>query len=152
MKRLNIKIIYKVIIINFFLLLFFQGAVLAKEKLCVTADIANLRSGPGTKNDVLWQVEKYHPFIIIEKKGNWYKVKDFEGDMGWVHKSLLGKTSTVITTKQKCNVRSKPDKKSSILFTVQKAVPFKVIKKQGNWLNIEHADGDVGWIYKSLVW
>ena len=40
----------------------------AAERLTVKASIANMRSGPGTSHDVLWQVEKYHPFIVVEKK------------------------------------------------------------------------------------
>ena len=128
------------------------GVVFAEQRLSVTSGIANMRSGPGTKYDVLWQVEQYHPVEIVEKKGNWYKIKDFENDVAWLHKSLLGKAASVITIKDKCNVRSKPDKTGSLLFTVEKGVPFKVLGKKGNWIKIEHADGDVGWIYKTLVW
>jgi SH3-like domain-containing protein len=128
------------------------GPVLAAERVAVKASIANLRSGPGSKYEVLWQVEKYHPLLIIEKTKNWYKIKDFEGDMAWIHKSLLGKINGVITIKTKCNVRSKPDKSGKILFTVERGVPFKVLKHNGNWIRIEHADGEIGWIYKSLVW
>ncbi len=115
------------------------GSVVAAERMAIKASIANLRSGPGSKYEVLWQVEKYHPILIIEKKKNWYKIKDFEGDMAWIHKSLLGKINGVITTKAKCNVRSKPNKKGKILFTVERGVPFKVLKRSGNWIRIEHA-------------
>ncbi len=128
------------------------GHGLAAERMAVKATIANLRSGPGGKYEVLWQVEKYHPILVIEKKKDWYKIKDFEGDMAWIHKSLLGKINGIITTKAKCNVRSKPDKKGKILFTVERGVPFKVLKHSGNWIRIEHADGEIGWIHKSLVW
>jgi SH3-like domain-containing protein len=120
--------------------------------MAVKASIANLRDGAGTKNKVLWQVEKYHPFLVISKKKDWYEVKDFEGDTAWIHKSLLGKISAVITTKTKVNVRSKPDKKSKVVLRVERGVPFKVLKREGNWIRIEHADGEVGWIYKTLVW
>ncbi|MCK5162890.1 MAG: SH3 domain-containing protein [Desulfobacula sp.] len=155
MKRLNIEVIIKITkampaIMAVFLIL--PGLVFAQQRLCVTADIANMRSGPGTKHDVLWQVEQYHPVTIVQKKGNWYKIKDFENDVAWLHKSLLGKLEGVITIKNKCNVRSKPNTKSSILFTVEKGVPFKVLSRKGNWIKIEHADGDIGWIYKTLVW
>ncbi|THB76669.1 MAG: hypothetical protein D3926_17055 [Desulfobacteraceae bacterium] len=124
----------------------------AQERVCVNTKIANLRSGPGTDNQILWQVEKYHPLIILKKKGNWYQIKDFEGDKAWLHKSLIGKIEAVITIKKKCNVRSGPGTGNAILFTTERGVPFKVIKKKGNWLNIKHADGDTGWIHKSLVW
>jgi SH3-like domain-containing protein len=128
------------------------GSALAVERMAVKAGIANLRSGPGTKYDVLWQVEKYHPLLIIEKKGNWYKIKDFEGDMAWIHKSLLGNIKGVIAIKANCNVRSQANTKSKVLFTVERGVPFKVLKRKGEWIRIEHADGEIGWIYKTLVW
>ncbi len=133
-------------------MLVMAAPALALERMAVKSSTANLRSGPGTKYEVLWQVEKFHPLLIIEKKGVWYKIKDFEGDMAWVHSSLLGKINGVITTKAKCNVRSKPNKGGKILFTVERGVPFKVLKRNGNWIRIKHADGEIGWIYNSLVW
>ena len=128
------------------------GPVAAAERMAVKSAVANLRSGPGSKYEVLWQVEKFHPVLVIEKKKDWYKIKDFEGDMAWIHSSLLGNINGVITTKTKCNVRSSPDKTGKILFTVERGVPFKVLKRSGNWIRIEHADGEIGWIYNSLVW
>lgn len=126
--------------------------VFAAERMAVKANIANMRSGPGTKYKQLWQVEKYHPLLVVEKKGDWYKIKDFENDMAWIHKSLLGDIPCVITIKEKCNVRSKAGKDGRILFTVEKGVPFKVLETKGNWIKIKHADNDIGWIYKTLVW
>ena len=155
MKCLNIEVIIKIIkamLAALVVLLILPGLTLAQERLSVSASIANMRSGPGTKYDVLWQVEQYHPVIIVEKKGNWYKIKDFENDVAWLHKSLLDDIEGVITIKDKCNVRSKPDTKSQVLFTVERGVPFKVLTRKKNWIKVEHADGDVGWIYKTLVW
>ncbi|MCD4719923.1 MAG: SH3 domain-containing protein [Desulfobacula sp.] len=152
MKRLNIEVVIKAMLAVMAVLLILPGLVFAQERLSVKSGIANMRSGPGTKYDVLWQVEQYHPVTIVKKKGNWYKIKDFENDEAWLHKSLLGKIAGVITMKDKCNVRSGPGTNSPVVFTVEKGVPFKVLTRKGNWINIEHADGDVGWIYKTLVW
>ena len=124
----------------------------AEERLAVTSKIANVRSGPGTSYDILWQVEKYHPLIVLEKKEGWFHFKDFEGDKAWIHHSLVGKVTSVISTKDNCNVRSEPTTSSRVMFTVEKGVPFKVLENRGDWLHIEHADGDRGWIYKTLVW
>lgn len=126
--------------------------VMAAERVAVKATIANLRNGAGTNFKVLWQVEKYHPFLVVQKKGNWYEVKDFEGDTAWLHESLLDKTHTVVTVKSKCNVRAEPTTKSAIVLKVERGVPFKVIQQKGNWIHIEHADGETGWIHRSLVW
>ena len=122
------------------------------ERLAVSAPVANIRSGPGTKHNVLWKVEKYFPLRIIEKSGEWYHFEDFEGDKGWVHKSLVRKISAVITKNDACNIRSGPGTSNKIIFTVEKGIPFKVLERKGSWIQIEHADGDKGWIHKSLVW
>lgn len=141
-----------IVLFSLILLGIFSEAALAADRMAVKASIANLRNGAGTKYKVLWQVEKFHPFLVLKKKKDWYEVKDFEGDTAWVHKSLLANIKTVISTKAKCNVRSKPDKKSKVVLRVEKGVPFKVLKRKGNWIRIEHADGETGWIYKTLVW
>jgi SH3-like domain-containing protein len=152
MKQLNRRGIVHMMIVIMVGVFVLAGSAVAQERFAVKSSIANMRSGPGTKYDVLWQVEQYHPVTIVEKKKDWYKIKDFENDVAWIHESLLAKMTSVITIKSKCNVRSKPDKNSRILFTVEKGVPFRVHDRNGNWIKIEHADGDIGWIYKTLVW
>ena len=122
------------------------------ERLSVKANIANIRSGPNTSDVVIWQVEKYHPLKVIKKQGSWYFFEDFEGDRGWIHKDLLADIKAVIVKKDKCNVRSGPGTANAIRFTVDKGVPFKVLGKKGDWLQVIHADGDQGWIHRSLVW
>ena len=120
--------------------------------MAVKSDIANIRSGPGVKFELLWQVEKYHPILVLEKKEGWYRFKDFEGDEGWIHETLVDKTETVIVRVRRCNIRSGPGTQYDIAFAVDKGIPFKVLKKEGRWLNVQHADGDTGWIFNSLVW
>ena len=125
---------------------------LAGERLAVAVNVANVRSGPSTKYDILWKFSKYYPIRIIKKAGSWYRFVDFEGDKGWMHKSLVRMIPTVITIKEKCNIRSGPSTKIKIVFTAEKGVAFKVIKRKGGWIHVRHADGDQGWIYRSLVW
>jgi SH3-like domain-containing protein len=130
----------------------FSAHSAAAERLSVSAQIANIRSGPATSYDVLWQVQKYYPILVLKKSGPWINFKDFEGDEGWIHQSLVQKTPTVITIKEKCNVRSGPGTQNRILFSVEKGIPFRRIKREDRWIHIEHADGDRGWIYQTLVW
>ena len=121
-------------------------------RMAVTSPVANVRSGPGTKYDVVWKMERYHPIDVLRTQGPWVLFRDFEGDTGWVHESLLGKIETVITVKRNCNVRTGPGTKYDVAFTVGDAIPFKVLEDRGTWLHVEHADGDRGWIARSLVW
>ncbi len=135
------------------LLTFFLGVGAATaQRMTVDVSTANIRSGPGTNYDVLWKVERYHPIEVIRKSGNWYYFRDFEGDKGWVYDDLVKKVSSVIVVKDKCNVRSGPGTDNDIVFTVERGVPFKAMDRKGNWIRIQHADGDKGWIHKMLVW
>ena len=122
------------------------------EYISVKVPVANIRSEPNDAADLLWQVEAYYPMLVLEKKGDWYRFRDFEGDEGWIYASLVNNDESVITIKDDCNVRSGPGTQYDIVFKTEAGIPFKVLKKQGKWLNVLHTDGDRGWIHKSLVW
>jgi SH3-like domain-containing protein len=124
----------------------------AAERRAVKASVANIRSGPGTRYAILWTVEKYFPLQIIKKSGKWYRFVDFEGDKGWIYASLTSKTPSVVVRKGTCNVRSGPGLKNPVVFTAERGVPFRVLKRTGKWIRVQHADGDKGWIYGALVW
>ena len=130
----------------------FPVGAIAAERYAVMVQGANVRSGPGTTYDWIWKVGKYYPIVVEKKKGKWYFFKDFEGDEGWIHNSLLDKIPTVITCKETCNIRSGPGTRFDIAFTVGLGIPFRVIERKGNRIHVEHSDGDKGWIHKSLVW
>lgn len=126
---------------------------LAGKRVSVSVNSANVRTGPGTKYEIVWKgVEKYYPLEVLDQADSWYYVKDFENDTGWIFKKLVDKTQTVITTKERCNVRKGPGAKKPLAFVVDSGVPFKVLTRKGNWIQVRHADGDKGWIHKSLVW
>jgi SH3-like domain-containing protein len=144
--------VLKQIPLVFVMLMLIATAAGAAERMAIAAGTANVRSGPGTKHDQLWQVEKYYPVMVVEKKSGWCRIKDFEGDEGWIESSLLDKTNTVIVRVPKCNVRSGPGTEHETLFSVTKGIPFKVLQTKGQWLQVEHADGDAGWVLKNLVW
>jgi SH3-like domain-containing protein len=127
-------------------------AAAQSQRMAVASEVANIRSGPGTESEVLWQVERYYPLLVIEKKGPWYRFKDVDGHQGWIHKSLLDKTATVIVRVRRANLRSGPGTQNPILFDAEKGTPFKILERKKDWLKVQHVDGDSGWIFKSLVW
>ncbi|PIE67173.1 MAG: hypothetical protein CSA23_05320 [Deltaproteobacteria bacterium] len=122
------------------------------ERLSVKVAIANVRLGPAKAEQVIWQIEKYHPVNVIQKYGEWCLFQDFEGHRGWIYKPLLDNVKAVIVKKENCNVRAGPGTDKAVLFTVDIGIPFKVIERKGVWIHVIHADGDQGWIHQSLVW
>lgn len=138
--------------VGIFLLVSLLAATAFGERLSVAVPIANIRSGPGANHDLLWKVEKYHPLEIVKKSGSWYQFRDFEGDSGWISAPLVKNINSVITKTDKCNVRSGPGTQYDVVFIVDRGIPFMVLDKKEKWLQIQHADGDKGWIYVNLVW
>ena len=136
----------------YILLIIIPSVAIAAERYAVTAKIANFRAGPGTNHEIMFEAERYYPVKLLRTSGNWYQVEDYEGDIGWIHQSLMEKMSSVITIKSKCNIRSGPSIQDQIVFVSEKGVPFKVLARQGRWVHVRHSDGHEGWIHRSLVW
>jgi SH3-like domain-containing protein len=123
------------------------------ERMSVKAGKANIRSGPGAeKYPILWEVERFHPVEVLRKEDGWVFFRDFEGDEGWIYGQLLGKEETIITRKDMVNIRNGPGTQHDIAFKAERGVPFRVLQRKGDWIQIESSDGDKGWIHKNLVW
>lgn len=50
----------------------------------------NVRVGPGTRYDIAWvYVKSGQPVEIIQEFDTWRKIRDVDGEEGWVHQNLL---------------------------------------------------------------
>jgi SH3-like domain-containing protein len=141
-------------VFSFSLLVLFSYALpcLAAEYASVNKDGVNIRSGPGTKDEVLWEVFKDFPLEIIKREGKWAKTKDFEGDTGWIYSPLLSKNKKVIVKVEVANMRTGPGQNYEPVASVKYGVVFTPIETEGDWLKVVHEDGTKGWIYKKLLW
>lgn len=124
----------------------------AAEYVSVNKDGANIRSGPDTTKDLLWEVYKDFPLQVIKRQKDWAQIKDFEGDQGWIFSNLISKEKRVIVKANSVNMRSEPKKDAKVVATVKYGVVFTPLEKKGEWLKVKHEDGTSGWISRSLVW
>ncbi|MBI4825047.1 MAG: hypothetical protein HY807_01305 [Nitrospirae bacterium] len=123
--------------------------------LCVTADTANLRSGPSAKDEISWQVFMYMPLKKISKKGTWFKVEDLEGDTHWIAENLVTEDFKCAVVKvDEANVRSGPGEeyKKTILSPLYQYESLKVLEIKDQWVNVMYESGDTGWILNDLLW
>lgn len=147
---LSAKAIFTSVLLTFFL--FVSSAAFAEEYLSVSKDGVNIRSGPGTDQEILWEVFKGFPLQVLKRDDKWVQVKDFEGDTGWIYASLLSKEQTVIVKVDTANMRVGASKDYEILASVKYGVVFTPIEKEGDWVKVKHDDGTSGWIYIKLLW
>ena len=94
----------------------FQSFAFA-EMVSIRGENVNMRSGPGTKHEVLWKIGQGFPLQVTQKSGAWYKVRDFEGSVGWVHQDVTTKEAHAVVQANKgsnknINIRSTPSTKS----------------------------------------
>lgn len=150
---MSLRSAFRSIIVAGSLGLFMAAPVCAAEYVSVNKDNVNVRTGPSTKNPVYMELFSGYPLKVIQRSGEWAKISDFEGDSGWIHKSLIGKNDTVIiNAKKSVNMRSGPSTKSPVVADVERGVIMKKIGEKGKWLQVRHSGGTSGWIYKPLLW
>ncbi len=130
----------------------FATTALATDYVIVKKDGVNIRSGPSTKKEILWEVFKDFPLQITDKKNDWLKTKDFEGDSGWIFKNLVSKKKRVIVKVNTANMRIGPGKDYELSATVKYGVVFTPLEKENDWIKVKHEDGTTGWIFKKLLW
>ncbi len=123
----------------------------------VNSNNVNLRSGPGTSYEVKWEYGKGFPLIVLQNKGNWVKVKDFENDTGWIYKNLLSTKGHMVVKafkgkNKKINIRSGPGTKHSVVGQAYYGVVFETLEQKNGWAHVRHESGLKGWIKRSLLW
>lgn len=136
-------------------ILIFITIPLVTQAACINSSEANLRKGPGTEHEKTWEVFKYMPFKIMSKKGNWYKVKDVDGDVHWIYNKLITKKYKCAVVKiDKANVRTGPGTGygQNSFSPAQKYDSFKIVKTKPSWVKVVDEFGDTGWMFKSLLW
>lgn len=139
------------IILSALVVLFSHVQALA-ETIYIEGKVGRLRQGPGTGYQVLWEAKRFTPLEYLAKYKDWYVVRDHEGDVGWLHKQVVGKGKAAIVIKSKANIRKGPAVKHPKVFEVEKGYLFKVLEEKSGWYKVVDIDGDKGWVSGSLLW
>jgi SH3-like domain-containing protein len=114
---------------------------------------AILYDAPSTKADRLFVATRYYPFEVLVKLDQWTKVRDTNGEVGWVENSALADRSMVVVTVPLADVRAAPDAQSPLVFEAYKQVLLEALEPPANgWVKVRHRDGQEGYIRTSHVW
>ncbi len=126
-------------------------AAIAADYVSVVKSGVNLRSGPDTKHEVLFRLPAHYPLKVLEDKGKWLMVSDYQGDKGWIFSSLVSKDRYLVVKVESGNMRAKPNTDSRIVGKVVREVILKPMERKGKWIKVSHPKLN-GWIYNTLVW
>jgi len=111
----------------------------------------HVRYGPSLNSPIKYVYKKkYLPLKVIDKKEHFRKIVDLKKNSGWIHKSQLIKSKSLITTSEKI-LYKKPSKYSEPLAKLEagRLLIFKKCLK--NWCKIE-TENYSGWVETKNVW
>jgi len=137
--------------------LFAGGALLAglvaaagAQIVSIKGDTVNMRSAPA--GEVQWQLGRGYPLKVVERKGDWLRVVDFENDQGWVAQRFTSRAPHAIVKAPVANLRSGPGTKHRIVHRAEYGDVFRVLEKRKSWLRVQDEGNRTGWVARRLLW
>lgn len=128
------------------------GLAAAQQMVSVKGGVLNMRDGPGTHTQVLWELNRGYPLQVIERRGSWLKVRDFENDQGWVAASLTGRQPHHIVKAPVANLRAGPGTQHRIVGKAAYGDLLKTQEKRAGWVKVTREEGASGWVARRLIW
>ena len=117
------------------------------------ASEAYVRAGPGKQYPIKWVFKQRQlPLEIILEFDHWRKIRDHEGDEGWLHKSLLsGRRTAIVSGEGYIPITQKADPQSRIKAYLETNVIVR-IEECAEVACAVNASGYKGWIKKENLW
>ncbi|WP_039759258.1 SH3 domain-containing protein [Bartonella queenslandensis] len=118
----------------------------------------NVRVGPGSNYSIIFTYKKKGlPIEIIQEYDQWRKIRDAEGDEGWVYQSLLSGKRTAITIPwqkdktKRLKLRKKPTDNAELVAEVEPNVIGNIHQCDGQWCEIT-LNNVHGWLHQPQLW
>jgi SH3-like domain-containing protein len=116
----------------------------------------NVRKGPSTDHRVTWiYTSKGYPVEIIAESDNWRRIRDAQGDEGWVFHSLLsGMRTSVVSpwgSATQVPLLVEPLSGATAVASLSSGVMGSIGKCDGQWCMIT-VPGFSGWVQQDRLW
>ena len=120
------------------------------------AEKVNVRRGPSSDHAVAWVFQrKGLPVEIIAEFENWRRVRDSDGEEGWILQNMLAgkRTAEIAPWKQGQNVplMSSPKSGAGVVAQVGSGVVAEVGHCDGEWCELS-AGGYEGFVQQTQLW
>jgi SH3-like domain-containing protein len=117
--------------------------------------LVNLRVGPGKRYPVEWVLQrKGMPVEVIGEFDTWRKIRDWQGDEGWVIEQALSGERSFVVTGEIHALHSSADPNADLVARLEPGVIGKLLScptDSPDWCRVE-ADGIRGWLPRAEIW
>jgi SH3-like domain-containing protein len=116
-------------------------------------DKANVRNGPGKRYPIGWVfVRRGVPLEVIAEYELWRKIRDVDGAVGWIHRSLLSnRRRASVKGDGPRPLRRQPNANSDVIARLEPGVIGRLLECGGTWCRLE-VGGRRGWIARASLW
>jgi SH3-like domain-containing protein len=117
------------------------------------SDKVYVRAGPGLRYPIKWIYKKDSlPIEVVQEFDTWRKIRDIEGDEGWVHQTLLSGKRTALVIEEKGSVLlRKPQTDGTPVAILEPKVIVVLEECSGAWC-LAASGGFKGWIERKSLW
>lgn len=120
------------------------------------SDRVNVRKGPSRDHAVQWVFQHAGmPIEVIGEFENWRRIRDRDGDKGWVYHSLLDGRRTAIVKGDPdgdlARLYEIPDQRAEVIALAEPGVVGALLACKDDWCRVS-ASGHTGWIARRDVW
>jgi SH3-like domain-containing protein len=116
---------------------------------------ANVRRGPGTDFPIDWVYRKSGlPLEVIAESSNWRRIRDHEGDGGWIWHSMLdGERTAIMDAADGAPValHKEPADGAPVIAYAEKGPVARVKSCKARWCRLE-TGGYEGWVLQETLW
>lgn len=122
----------------------------------VKPETANVRVGPGLDYPVKWTfVRRGLPVEVIAESGNWRRIRDWDGEDGWMLGSLLSGRRTALVAPwsgaKPVPMRARPRSEARVAAVVEPNVLVGIERCDGEWCRVK-AQAVKGYIRQTRIW
>jgi SH3-like domain-containing protein len=113
----------------------------------------NMRTGPGTRYPIEWVYSRQGlPVEIIAEYEIWRRVRDPEGAEGWVHKTELSGSRTVVITSKSVDLLESSDDKSETVAHLENGSIGQISSCSTDWCKLKFQGNIKGYTHKTALW
>lgn len=119
------------------------------------SDKVYVRAGPDWRYPIKWIFKREKmPVEIVQEFENWRKIRDVDGEEGWIHQSLLSGERTIVVKNRDSELvpmREGFSGQARMIAKVEPMVVAGIDKCAGDWCRI-NAGGFRGWVERNFLW
>jgi SH3-like domain-containing protein len=113
---------------------------------------AMMRAGPEERFPILWEYKRRGlPLEVIKEYKIWRQVRDPDGTVGWMNKSLLTGVRTGFVRDQTRTLYVAPDLQSRVAWRIEPGTVVTITLCDQQWCRVSN-DGRSGYILRSQLW